>query len=72
MKSELKVIAGFYDFMLWLIGHTEKFPRHHRYSLGVADPSMAENPALKGPPKTAQGNRPGNRASKAKPSPVRA
>ncbi len=36
MDSELKVIADFYDFMLWLIRHTEKFPRHHRYSLGVA------------------------------------
>ena len=22
--------------MLWLIKHTEKFPRHHRYSLGLA------------------------------------
>jgi len=36
MPQELKVIADFYDFMLWLIRHTEKFPRHHRYSLGVA------------------------------------
>ena len=36
MAKELKVIADFYDFMLWLIHHTEKFPRHHRYSLGVA------------------------------------
>lgn len=35
MKTELKVIADFYDFMLWLIRHTEKFPRHHRYSLGM-------------------------------------
>jgi hypothetical protein len=34
--NELKVISDFYDFMLWTIGHTEKFPRHHRYSLGVA------------------------------------
>ena len=32
-QQELKVIADFYDFMLWLIRHTEKFPRHHRYSL---------------------------------------
>ena len=23
-------------FMLWLIKHTDKFPRHHRYSLGVS------------------------------------
>ena len=36
MAHELKVIQDFYDFMLWLIGHTEKFPRHHRYSLGIA------------------------------------
>jgi len=36
MNIELKVIADFYDFMLWMIRHTEKFPRHHRYSLGVA------------------------------------
>jgi hypothetical protein len=36
MAQELKVIQDFYDFMLWLIGHTEKFPRHHRYSLGIA------------------------------------
>ena len=36
MQSDLKVVAHFYDFMLWLIRHTEKFPRHHRYSLGSA------------------------------------
>jgi len=36
MAQELKVIADFYDFMVWLIRHTEKFPRHHRYSLGLA------------------------------------
>lgn len=36
MAQELKVIQDFYDFMLWLIQHTEKFPRHHRYSLGLA------------------------------------
>ena len=35
MAQELKIIQDFYDFMLWLIGHTEKFPRHHRYSLGL-------------------------------------
>lgn len=34
MAQELKVISDFYDFMLWMIRHTEKFPRHHRYSLG--------------------------------------
>ncbi len=64
MKRQLKVIADFYDFMLWLIRHTEKFPRHHRYSLGVAHPSMAQNPALKGPPKTAQGNALGTERAK--------
>ncbi|MEW6078707.1 MAG: diversity-generating retroelement protein Avd [Thermodesulfobacteriota bacterium] len=36
MAQELKVIQDFYDFTLWLISHTEKFPRHHRYSLGLA------------------------------------
>ena len=36
MSKELKVIADFYDFMLWTIRHVEKFPRHHRYSLGLA------------------------------------
>jgi hypothetical protein len=36
MPQELKVIQDFYDFMLWLIQHAEKFPRHHRYSLGIA------------------------------------
>ncbi len=36
MAQELKVISDFYDFMLWTIRHTEKFPRHHRYSLGLA------------------------------------
>ena len=36
MAQELKVIADFYDLMLWLIQHTENFPRHHRYSLGTS------------------------------------
>lgn len=36
MAQELKVIQDFYDFILWLVQHTEKFPRHHRYSLGLA------------------------------------
>jgi hypothetical protein len=35
LAQELKVIADFYDLMLWMIQHTEKFPRHHRYSLGL-------------------------------------
>ena len=34
MARELKVISDFYDFSLWLTRHVEKFPRHHRYSLG--------------------------------------
>ena len=42
MTQELKVIQDFYDFTLWLIGHTEKFPRHHRYSLGAAMESRLE------------------------------
>ena len=36
MGQELKVIQDFYDFMLWTINHTAKFPRHHRHSLGVS------------------------------------
>jgi hypothetical protein len=36
MAQELKIIGDFYDFMLWMTHHTEKFPRHHRYSLGTA------------------------------------
>jgi hypothetical protein len=34
MAKELKVVADFYDFTLWLLRHIEKFPRHHRYGLG--------------------------------------
>ena len=34
--KELKIIQDFYDFMLWMIKHIEKYPRHHRYSLGLA------------------------------------
>lgn len=36
MRTELQVIQDLYDFTLWLMRHTEKFPRHHRYSLGMA------------------------------------
>ncbi|MBI9019075.1 MAG: diversity-generating retroelement protein Avd [Phycisphaerae bacterium] len=36
MANELKIIQDFYDFMLWMIKHIEKYPRHHRYSLGLA------------------------------------
>ena len=35
MPQELKVIQDFYDYTLWLTQHVEKFPRHHRYSLGI-------------------------------------
>jgi len=31
----LKVLADFYDFMVWMTQRIEKFPRHHRYSLGI-------------------------------------
>jgi hypothetical protein len=36
VTRQLKVISDFYDFVLWLTRHTEKFPRHHRYSLGTS------------------------------------
>ena len=36
MQGELKVIAAFYDFMLWLVRRTETLPRRHRYSLGTS------------------------------------
>lgn len=35
-SAELRVIDDFYQLMLWAMQHTEKFPRHHRYSLGIA------------------------------------
>ena len=34
--KELKVIQDLYDFTLWLLAHIGKFPRQHRYSLGIA------------------------------------
>lgn len=36
MVQELKVISDYYDLMLYLVQRIEKFPRHHRYSLGIA------------------------------------
>jgi hypothetical protein len=36
MTQELKVLSDFYDFMLLNIRHSEKFPRHNGYSLGLA------------------------------------
>ena len=35
-SQELKVIQDLYDFTLWLLAHIGKFPRQHRYSLGIA------------------------------------
>jgi len=35
-QRELKVILDFYDLMLYVTQRCEKFPRHHRYSLGLA------------------------------------
>ena len=35
MPQELRVITDYYELMLWLIQRVEKFPRHHRHSLGV-------------------------------------
>lgn len=43
MGSELKIISDFYDLTLWLTQHTEKFPRHHRYSLGLAIENRVQN-----------------------------
>ncbi len=43
MTQELKIIADFYDFTLWMIKHTEKFPRHHRYSLGMSIENRLQN-----------------------------
>lgn len=36
MAKELQVISDFYDLTLYLIQRVEKFPRHHRYSLGTS------------------------------------
>ena len=33
--EELQVISDCYELTCYLTGHIEKFPRHHRYSLGV-------------------------------------
>ena len=35
MSQELKVISDYYDLMVYLVQRIEKFPRHHRYSLGI-------------------------------------
>ena len=35
MAKELQVLTDFYDLSLYMIQRIEKFPRHHRYSLGT-------------------------------------
>jgi hypothetical protein len=35
MAEEFKVIQKSYDFCRWLMGHTNKFPRSHRFSIAV-------------------------------------
>ena len=36
MAKDLKVLSDFCDLMKYLTERIEKFPRHHRYSLGLA------------------------------------
>ncbi len=36
MAVELQVVSDFYDFLFYLTQRIEKYPRHHRYSLGLA------------------------------------
>jgi hypothetical protein len=35
MAEELKIIQKSYDFCKWLMGHTGKFPKSHRFSIAV-------------------------------------
>jgi hypothetical protein len=35
MAEEFKVIQKSYDFCKWLMGHTNKFPKSHRFSIAV-------------------------------------
>lgn len=35
MAEELKVIQKSHDFCKWLMGHTSKFPKSHRFSIAV-------------------------------------
>ena len=35
MAEGLKVIQKSYDFCKWLMGHTGKFPKSHRFSMAV-------------------------------------
>ena len=32
--EELTVITKTYDFIVWMVNHTSRFPRHHRHVLG--------------------------------------
>lgn len=34
MAQELSIITHSYDLLTWTLGHTAKFPRSHRHSLG--------------------------------------
>ena len=34
-ERDVPVILKLYDLMLWSLNHTARFPRHHRYSLGL-------------------------------------
>jgi hypothetical protein len=33
--KDVPVILKLYDLMVWTLNHTARFPRHHRYSLGM-------------------------------------
>jgi hypothetical protein len=33
--KDVPVILKLYDLALWTLNHTARFPRHHRYSLGM-------------------------------------
>ena len=33
--EELTVITKTYDFIVWTVNHTCRFPRHHRHVLGT-------------------------------------
>ena len=34
-KDELPVITQTSDLLVWILGHTAKFPRNHRYGIGT-------------------------------------
>jgi hypothetical protein len=35
MSADLQILTKTYDLILWTLGHTAKFPRSHRFSLGT-------------------------------------